>query len=199
MRNNTTLFLLLTVVFLFSTSLLQGCAGVVVGGAATGAAVIHDRRTSGTVIDDEIIEFKVIDRMMKNTALNEKTHINATSYNNVLLLTGEAPTEELKQEVYDLLKTIPNVKRVHNEITVAAPSAYLSRSSDTWITAKVKTLMLKIDDIKGFDPTRVKIVSENGTVYLMGLVTRAEGDAVTDVARKVDGVQRVVKVFEYIE
>jgi osmotically-inducible protein OsmY len=123
-------------------------------------------------------------------------HVNATSYNQVVLLTGEAPREELRTRVEALTGRIPKVRKVRNELIVAAPSSLVARSGDTWITGRVKTNMLAA---KGVDAGRVKVVTEGGTVYLLGLVTRAEGDAATEVARQVSGVQRVVKMFEYID
>jgi osmotically-inducible protein OsmY len=178
--------------------LLQGCAEMVVGGAATGAAVVHDRRTPGTVIDDELIELKAAERISADTQISEQVHINATSYNNILLLSGEAPTEAIRAQIGDMMQGIPKLRRVHNEIVVAAPSSMLTRTSDTWITTKVKSSLVGLDDLPDFDPTRVKVVSENGTVFLLGIVKREEADAATNVARQISGVQRVVKLFEYI-
>ena len=180
-----------------TTTQLSGCAEAVVGGAVAGAGVAHDRRSPGTVLDDQIIEFSAIDRILSDKEIYEKTHVNVTSYNKELLLTGEAPTAELRDKIYDRLTGLPNVRRIHNEIAVAAPSSLLTRSSDTWITAKTKTALFQIKNLEGFDPTRVKVVTENGTVYLLGLVSRNEADAVTNTARKVTGVQRVVKIFQY--
>jgi len=177
---------------------LTGCAEAVVGGAVTGATVVHDRRSAGTVLDDQIIEFKAVDRLLSDKEIYERSHINVTSYNKEILLTGEAPTEELRARIYDRLVGIQEVTRIHNEISIAAPSSLLSRSSDVWITAKSKAAMFSIKSIENFDPTRVKVITEKGTVYLLGLVNRPEADAVTDAVRKVDGVQRVVKIFQYV-
>ena len=184
---------------IFVAAQLSGCAEAVVGGAVAGAGVVHDRRSAGTVLDDQVIEFSAIDRLLSDDEIYQKTHVNVTSYNKELLLTGEAPTEELRDKVYDQLTGLPNVNRIHNEIAIAAPSSLLTRSSDTWITAKTKTAMFQLKELKGFDPTRVKVITENGTVYLLGLVRRNEADAVTNAARQVSGVQRVVKIFQYID
>ncbi len=180
------------------TALLQGCAGVIIGGAATGAAVVHDRRTAGTVIEDQAIELKGRKALSNDPEIRQKTHINITSYNNVMLLTGEAPSDELRSRAETLVRRIPKVKRVHNVIRIAAPSALVSRSSDTLITAKVKTQLMGLG-LEDFDPTRTKVVTEDGTVYLMGLLRPAEADAVVERTRRVAGVQRVVKVFEIID
>jgi len=180
-------------------ALLQGCASAVVGGAATGAAVVHDRRTVGTFVDDEIIEVKATKRLFSDQEIFDNTHINVTSYNNIVLLSGEAPTAALNNKAYSLVSSIPKVRKIHNEIVVAAPSSLLTRSSDTWITAKVKTNLFQVKGVPGFDPTRIKIISENGTVFLMGIVTRAEADLVINASRTIKGVQRVVKLFEYLD
>jgi len=184
---------------LLAVSLLQGCATAVVGGAATGAAVAHDRRTVGTFVDDEIIEVKATQKIFSDKELFDNTHINVTSYNNIVLLSGEAPTEALRSKAYNTVSPIPKVRKVHNEIVIAAPSSLLTRSSDTWITAKVKTNLFQVKDMPDFDPTRIKVISENGTVFLMGIVRRNEADTVINASRTVSGVQRVVKLFEYLD
>ncbi len=186
----------LLVLISLSAGILQGCGQVIVAGAATGAAAVHDRRTVGTVIDDEGIELKALDAQLSDKELYDGTHINVTSYNGVVLLSGEAPTEDMRNRMVSIVKDLPKVRRVHNEIAVAAPSSLISRSSDALITSKVKIAIFRIE---GFDPTRVKVVTENGTVFLMGLVTRNEGDKAADATRQVGGVQRVIKVFEYID
>ena len=183
---------------ILSTALLQGCATAVVGGAATGAAVVHDRRSAGTFVDDEIIEVKAVKELFADKEIFDNTHINVTSYNNIVLLSGEAPTDALKNKATNIVSPIPKVRKIHNEIVIAAPSSLLTRSSDTWITAKVKTNLFQVKDSPGFDPTRIKVITENGSVFLMGIVHRNEADIVIDATRTVSGVQRVVKLFEYI-
>ncbi|BAZ94881.1 uncharacterized protein FOKN1_2510 [Thiohalobacter thiocyanaticus] len=178
---------------------LNGCAPLVVGGTATGVAVVHDRRTAGTVLEDQSIELKALSALRKDEELYKQSHLNVTSYNMMVLLSGETPTEGYKQRAEQIVSGIERVRRVYNELRVAAPSSMMSRSSDTLITGKVKTSLFSIKGMEGFDPTRVKVVTENGTVYLMGLLTRREGDAVAEEARSVGGVQRVVKLFEYID
>jgi osmotically-inducible protein OsmY len=184
---------------LLSISVLSGCAAVAVGTAATtGVAVVHDRRTTGTIIEDQTIELKALKTLYGIDKIRINTHVNATSYNNILLLTGEAPTESLRNDISNRLRQIPKVRKVHNEILVAAPSSIISRSSDGLITSKAKVALFKLNSIKGFDPTRVKIVSENGVVYLLGLLKQNEIAPVVDTIRRVGGVQRVVKLFEII-
>lgn len=177
-----------------SAALLQGCAAVAVGGAATGVAVAHDRRTTGTIVDDESIEVKAASALNADKEIRDQTHLNVTSYNNSILMTGEVPTQQLGQRAYKIVSGLDKVKKVHNETTVAAPSSFGSRSNDTLITSKVKARMVAT---KGFDSTLVKVVTERGVVYLLGLVTQGEGKLAGEIARQTDGVQKVVKLFEY--
>lgn len=174
--------------------LLHACAVAVVAGGATGVTVAHDRRTTGTFIEDQAIELKANKGFYTDKELYEQAHLNVTSYNTVVLVTGETPSEELRNRAIDIVRNIPKVTHVHNEITIAAPSAMVSRSSDTLITAKVKTKLLTV---KGFDGTRTKVVTEKGVVYLMGLLTREKSDIATNIVRQVGGVQKVVKLFQY--
>jgi len=175
---------------------LYGCAAAVVGGAATGANVAIDRRTTGTFIEDEAIELKAVKAFYNDKEINEQAHINVTSYNTVVLLTGEAPTEEIRTRIINIVRNIPKVKHVHNEITIAAPSALVSRSSDTLITGKVKSKLITDKTLNGLN---IKVVTEKGVVYLMGIVSRAEADVATNIARQTGGVQKVVKLFEYTD
>ena len=172
---------------------LTGCAAAAGAGIATGAVAATDRRTTGTFIDDEIIELKVIDRLRQSQELWDQSHVNATSFNNIVLLTGETISEDAKGQIGQLAATITKVRRVHNEMVIAAPSSVLARSSDTWITGKVKTKLLTE---MALDGTRVKVVTEKGVVYLMGLVTSEEAERATEYARRTGGVQRVVRLFE---
>ncbi|MCK5383537.1 MAG: BON domain-containing protein, partial [Gammaproteobacteria bacterium] len=160
------------------TTLLGGCAAVVVTGAATGANAAHDRRTLGAYIDDEGIELKARLTITEDKELYSQVHVNIISVNGVVLLVGQAPTEALRMEIEELTRAIEKVRVVHNELTIAAPNSYMTRSSDSLITAKVKGSLFGIKGQEGFDPTRVKVVTENGIVYLMGILFRAEADAV---------------------
>lgn len=181
------------------TIMLGGCAAVVVTGAATGANAVHDRRTVGAFIDDEGIELKVRLAVTEDKQLFSEVHVNIISVNGVVLLVGQAPTEELRMKIVDITKAVEKVRVVHDEMTIAAPNSYMVRSSDSLITAKVKGSLFGIKGQEGFDPTRVKVVTENGIVYLMGILYRPEGDAVALKASHVSGVQKVVKLFEYID
>jgi osmotically-inducible protein OsmY len=186
-------------VVILAASLLSGCAAVVVGGAAVGASAVHERRSVGKMIDDEGIEWKIRSAINDNKDLSSQSHISVVSLNGVVLLVGQTPTEALREQAEKIAQGVDNVHAVHNELTIAAPNSYMTRTSDAYITSKVKTSLFKIQGHDDFDPTRVKVVTENGTVYLMGIVYRSEADAAAKQASKVGGVQKVVKLFEYLD
>ena len=191
--------LLMLGTLLFMNLIMSGCAPLVVGGAvATTATVAHDRRTTGSQIEDKAIKGRIKAVFADDVELSEQSHINIATFNGIVLLSGEAPTEALQARAGELARKAEKVRRVHNEIKIAAPSSYMTRSSDSWLTVKVKSSLVGLD-IDGFDPLRVKVVSENGTVYLLGLVYHHEADAVVEKARQVGGVQRIVKLFEYLD
>jgi osmotically-inducible protein OsmY len=183
-------------ILLLLSSLLNGCGPALVAGAATGVAITQDRRTVATMFDDEAIEFKVASRIRSDETLTKQVHINVTVYNAVVLLTGEAPTDELRAKVIAYARGVDNVKRVYNAIEIAQPTPFRSRNNDVWITSKVKTLLLGNKEVEG---TRIKVVTENGSVYLMGLIPREQGQTAADIAGQVQNVKRVVKVFEYTD
>ena len=186
-------------ILILTANLLGGCAAAVVGGAAVGASAVHERRSVGAMVDDEGIEWKVKSAINQNQSLGSQSHINVISLNGVVLLVGQTPTEALRQQATNLAKGIDKVRVVHNELTIAAPNSYITRTSDSYITSKVKTSLFKVKGHEDFDPTRVKVVTENGTVYLMGIVYRAEADDAAKQASRVGGVQKVVKLFEYLD
>ncbi|MCP4042294.1 MAG: BON domain-containing protein [Gammaproteobacteria bacterium] len=176
---------------------MQGCATTAVAtGAATGTVMMQDRRTTGTIVEDETIELKALDLTTKDQEIWGQAHINTTSYNGIVLLTGETPTAAMRARMERLVRGINKVREIHNEITIAAPSSMLTRSSDTLITGKVKAKMLAEKD---FNSIQIKVVTENGIIYLMGLVTRGEAEKATTIARSAAGVQKVVRLFEYID
>ncbi len=172
---------------------LQGCFPVVAGGAVGAAAMISDRRTSGAYVEDEAIEWKT--RAQLRERFGSGVNVSVTSYNRNLLLTGQVPDESTRAAVGQLATGIDNVQGVVNEVEVAGLSSLSSRSNDALITSMVKARF--VDD-QSFAANHVKVVTEAGTVFLMGLVTRREADAATEVARTTSGVQKVVRVFEYI-
>jgi len=189
MKRHTTLLAAL----LTSAVALQGCAPIVAGGAATGAAVTSDQRTTGTVIEDQVIETKAGDFFRADAALSQQARISVTSYNQIALVTGQAPTEDLRKRAVEYVSRIAKVRHVYNEIEIGSPVTAMQISSDTVLTTKVKSKLLAVKDLKSTD---VKVVSENGVVYLMGLLDQPTGDAVAEVVAGVSGVRKVVKLFE---
>ncbi|MCG7874813.1 MAG: BON domain-containing protein [Candidatus Thiodiazotropha taylori] len=177
--------------------ILQGCAAAVVGGAAATAAVAHDRRTTGTIVEDQSIELKIYDLMSKDSRFKQQSSIHATSYNLVVLLTGQAADQALRSKAEQMASSVDRVRRVVNEIEIGSTSTLVENSRDAALTTEVKVRLAKVQ-IPGFDPLRVKVVTERGAVFLLGLITKKEADAVTDVVRHISGVRRVVRVFEYI-
>lgn len=189
MKRHTTLMAAL----LTSAVALQGCAPIVAGGAATGAAVTSDQRTTGTVIEDQVIETKAGDFFRADAALSQQARISVTSYNQIALVTGQAPTEDLRKRAVEYVSRIAKVRHVYNEIEIGSPVTAMQISSDTLLTTKIKSKLLTVKDLKSTD---VKVVSENGVVYLMGLLDQPTGDAVAEVVAGVSGVRKVVKLFE---
>ncbi len=173
---------------------LQGCFPVVAVGVGAGALMAADRRTSGAYIEDQGIELKA--SSLIEDKFRDKVHINVTSYNRNVLLTGEVPADALKLEAEQMVRDVANVRSVSNEIAIAGLSTFSSRSNDTFITSKVKGRMI---DAQKFQANHVRVVTENGVVYLMGLVTRKEAEDATEIARTTSDVKKVVKVFEYQE
>ncbi len=173
--------------------LLGACAPIVLGGAAMSALVATDRRTSGTQLEDEGIELRSIGRINEN--LGSRVHVNVTSYNRQVLLTGEVPSAQDKQLVEQIVSRVDNVRLVANELAVLGGSSLTQRSSDALVTGKVKASMV---DSKDLFANAFKVVTERGVVYLMGRVTQREADRATDIARSTGGVQKVVRLLEII-
>jgi osmotically-inducible protein OsmY len=175
---------------------LYGCvAPLVVGGAVAGGAMVaNDRRTVGTITEDEGIELKAAERLRDR--LKGSAHVNVTSFNRMLLVTGEVPDAASKAEVERVARGVEQVRAVHNETIVAGATSMTARSSDSIITSKVKGRFL---DARKFNALHVKVVTENGVVYLMGLVKKQEAADATEIARTTSGVQKVVRIFEYID
>ena len=172
---------------------LSGCFGLIVGAGVAGAMSTVDRRTIGAQTEDKAINVKAEIKM--NQIAGSNGHINVTSFNRKVLLTGEVRDEAMKQAAEREVRAIENVVSVINELEVSGASSYTSRSSDALITAKVKTSLV---DMKTVSAVSFKVTTERGVVYLMGIVTPREGNIAADVAKGVSGVTRVVKIFEYI-
>jgi len=177
----------------FCMPLLAGCFGVAAVGIGTGVLMVSDRRNSETYVTDQGLELRTSNRISEK--FGDKVHVNVTSYNRMLLLTGEAPSESLKTEIAQVAGDVQNVKSISNELAIAGPSSLGGRSNDAYLTSKVKARFV---DAKKFSAHHVKVVTEAGVVFLLGLVTQAEADAAADIARTTGGVQKVVRVFEII-
>ena len=172
----------------------SACVPLMIGTAVVGtAAVATDRRSTGAQLDDEVIEDKTV--LSINERFKGEFHVNVTSFNGIVLLTGEVPAEAAKADIEQMVRTTPKVRAVQNELVVGPVTNISSRTNDTLITSKVKSRFV---EAAKFQINFVKVVTENGTVYLMGIVRQAEGNDAAEIARTTAGVQRVVKVFEYI-
>lgn len=192
-RKLSTLPLYAVAAALFAGS-LSGCAPLLVGAAAVGTGlVVTDRRTSGAQLDDEAIELRAALRLREQ--LGDQVHINVTSYNRQVLLTGETPTEAMKHQAEQIVARVDNVRSVVNEIGAMTPTTLPQRSGDVLITGKIRASLVDASDLQA---TAFKVVTERGSVYLMGRVTQREADRAASIAREVGGVQRVVRIFEIV-
>lgn len=172
---------------------LPGCVPVVVVGAGAGAIIgYEDRRTTGTMVEDEGIELRASNRITER--FGDKVHVNITSYNRNVLLTGEVPDEKVKGEIEKIVQAVSTVRVVTSDLQVGALTSYSARTNDTAITSKVKARFI---DVGKFSVIHVKVVTEASVVYLLGWVTEAEATDATEIARTTGGVRKVVKVFEY--
>lgn len=185
--------LIIAMLLIAVSALLQGCFPLAAIGVGATAVVLSDRRSPGFYIEDEKIEWKIRVEVIEGF---KDAHINATSYNLSVLLTGQVLTEQAKKDVEVAARSNSGVKTVTNEITVGGNSSLASRSSDSLITTSVKARLVNNGKVS---PSHVKVVTESGVVYLMGILTREESDAAAEIARTTSGVSRVVKVFEYID
>lgn len=184
------------------TLVLGGCttAAILAGGTASGLGVAHDRRTTGTIVDDNITTRRITSALSDNR-LFDGSHINVTVFNQIVLVTGEVPIGQAKTQLVPYLRSqVGLLGPIYNELLIGAPTSFMVRVNDSAITTKVKFNLFGSDDagLTKFDPTRVKVVTENSVVYLMGIVTRTEGNFAAQKASEISGVTRVVKVFQYI-
>ncbi len=187
-----------TLLLVGAAPLLGGCVPLLVGGAAVGAAAVHDRRDSTAFIDDQQIEFAATAALDDEPGLKGRGRVSVTSYNLVALLTGQVRTEAEVALAGGVVRRLSKVRKVVNEVTIGPDINLARKSEDVLLTSRAKLALFKVE-ILNFDPTRVKVVTENGVVYLLGLVSVAEGDAAVAHVRYVPGVVQVVKLFEYQE
>lgn len=180
-------------VALLATALLQGCIEMaLMGGAGVAVATVEDRRTTGTQLEDRGIELRAGNRI--DDRYGDRVHVNVTSFNRYVLLTGEVPDEQTRGDIETMVRGVPNVQGVSNDLQVAGRSSATSRSNDTLITTNVKT---RFADANKFNVFHVKVVTEAAVVYLLGIVTEQEATDAVEIARTTSGVRKVVKMFEY--
>lgn len=186
------------IITLLSLSLLlQSCIFVV--GAAAGAAAIamvYDHRPIEDTIQDTKVANKIVDKIRAVPDLRNECHIEVTVFNRVVLLTGQTPKPEWRDQAEQIAKSVPDVDKVYNQLTIEGPTSSLTRTSDSWITTKIKGQMLGHEELKT-NSSSIKVVTENGVVYLMGVVTSQQADTAVDISRQVSGVQKVIKIFQY--
>lgn len=191
-RNLLNLFVLLTLPLL-----LTGCIGVaIIAGAGAGIEsenIIHDNRSVNQQFSDRTISDKAHNALLYDVQLNGRSHINVATYNGVMLLVGQVQTPDLKQRAQDIVTQIRGVKRVYNELTINSSASFFSDVDDSWITTKVKTMMMKRKELQA---THIKVITDNGVVYLMGNVSSEQGALAADTARRVKGVVKVVEAFQ---
>ena len=187
--------IVITALLLGATALplLQGCVPMIAAGATAGALSAFDRRSLGTQTEDETIEWKSSARVGEK--FGDRVHINFTSFNRKVLLTGEVPSAEDKAEAELIVSGVTNVQGVYNELTIGPVSSFSDRSNDSFITSKVKSRMV---DSGKFNPVHVKVVTEAGVVFLLGMVTQPEADSAIGVERTTSGVKKVVNLLEII-
>lgn len=187
MKINPLPFLTLLVISL----LMNGCA-------VTGPS-IHERRRSDIVSMDRLIETRASRELRTDDEIKENCHVNVTAYNGMVLVTGEAPSPHLRDKIIAIVRTIPHIKQIHNAVLITKPSTYESRANDASITKNLKTALVAINTIPGFNGTEVNVITENGVVYLMGLVHKNEGAAAIETARRTPGIKKIVTKYEYID
>ena len=183
-------------ILLGATICLQGCVAAVIGGGAVAAKVATDPRTTGTQIDDETLEFKVENAVEKDAQIKAEGRVNAVSYNGRVLLIGQVPNSDVKDTATALAKGVKGVNEVYNELTVSPKISFAQISKDSWLTTQVKSKMFVDGRVKATD---VKVISENGEVFLLGNVTQSQANAAADIASKISGVKKVIKVFKYLD
>ncbi len=182
-----------TITLLLSLLGLQGCAGLIVAGAVGGAVMLNDERGLRTQLDDTDTDFKISAELSKDKDIKEHAHIRAITVNRKILVVGQAPDSQLRDRAIKIISDLKTGDKIYNQIRIGSPTGFIARGNDTWITAKVKGRMLNRD---GLDITRVKVVTENGEVFLLGLIAKNQADIAADIARHTSGVRKVIMVFE---
>lgn len=181
---------------LLAVLLLQGCAAVVVGSAAVATKSATDPRTVGTQVDDSTLELRVSNALAKDEQIKNEAHIVATAYQGKVLLTGQAPTSDVASRARQITAGVEGANEVYNEIRIGPKVSLGTSSSDTWITTKIRSQLLGSDQVKS---SNVKVTTENGEVFLLGLVTQREAQAAADIASRVSGVKHVTTAFTILQ
>ena len=184
-----------SLIVLGTVVLLQGCAAAVVAGTASALTAANDRRTIGSQIDDNNIEIKASIAISEVERLEKSARVNAISVNGIVLLVGQVANQEMKNEAQITVESIAGIRKIHNQLRIGSNIGITTQTRDSWLTSKVKAQLLATKDISS---NNIKVVTENAEVYLMGLVSQDEANRAVNIARNVSGVERVVKVFEYI-
>ncbi len=184
------------VVLALIISCLSACIPValVAAGATAGGAIVYDKRSMKTMAQDRDTASITLKKINDDPQLRDQTHIAISTFNGLMLMAGQAPTEELRNQAYQIANSTPNVKRIYNEITIEPPTSTTTQSQDAWLTTRVKSAMLAE---KGLHSSQIKVITENGAVYLMGIVTHKQADLAATVASQTSGVKKVVRIFEY--
>ena len=185
---------LITTFTIISLSILQGCVGVATVAVVSGASIASDHRTISKQIDDQTIEYNASRKITKNKALEQQTNLHLVSINGALLIVGQAPNSYLRDLAIKEISTIEGVVKVHNQIRIGNTTSITTRSNDVWLTSKVKTALLGSDKL---NPTKIKVITENSEVFLMGIVNHKEADEAVEITRNISGVNRVFLAFEY--
>ncbi|MCH1920525.1 BON domain-containing protein [Shewanella sp. A3A] len=180
----------------FMVFTLTGCAGAMMASTVGGAVMLNDERSISTQLDDTNADFSIDSALRSNNELRENSNVTGISMNGNVLLIGQAPSSRLRDLAVSTIQNLKLGGKIHNQIRVGNPVSFTTRSNDSWITTKVKGRML---NDKNLDMTRIKVVTENGEVFLLGLVSRAQADLAVDIARNTSGVRKVIKVFEYTD
>ncbi|MEN8213567.1 MAG: BON domain-containing protein [Pseudomonadota bacterium] len=183
---------------LITMPLLEGCSAAIVATTATVASTLHDRRSTDAVMDDQEIKLRARYTLHNHPEISAHSRIHVTSFNRRVLLYGQAERSELATGFARLISLQPKVKAIYNEIEVAPGADHMEAGKDSALTAQIKTSLWQVS-VSGFDPTRVKVSTTRGNVYLLGLVTAEEGPAVVEHVRGISGVRKVIEIFEYIE
>ncbi len=179
---------------LLSVFLVQGCVETaIVASAVTAVSAANDPRSVGAQIDDSNIEVKAMVKLMKNSDISDNANVNIISYNGHVLVVGQAPNQLLIDTIISELNKVDNIVKIHNQLKIGTPGSVGSGAKDVWITTKVKSELLADDTVEG---NKIKVVTENKEVYLMGLVPKEQADRAAELASKVSGVNRVIKVFQ---